>query len=206
MVGRIRQSGYTSNMTDDKEIWVSQPRWRNSWEEVEELKGGGQGNAWRVRRKRDNREGFLKSIKGKKSPKRRARFSREADAYDSFDERGIPRLIESNARRWRDPEVEPYIVMDFIEGPTLRQWRENRERVELGTAIELTRKLLTTLSKCHEEELVHRDVKPDNIKLKGDDPRRPVLLDFGLSYRKESEIGWQSEPEEEIGNRFPASG
>ena len=111
-------------------------------------------------------------------------------------------LIESNAHRWDEVEAEPYIVTDFIEGPTLRQWRENRERVEPDEAIDATRELLAILSKCHEAGLVHRDVKLDNIILADDDPGRPVLLDFGLSFRKGSDIDFETEHGQEVGNRF----
>ena len=189
-------------MSEHPEIWVSQARWRDGWVVVEKLQGGGQGNAWRVRRKLDDRDGFLKAIKDKRDPERRARFSREANAYGTVTARGIPRLIESNAHRWEEVEAEPYIVTDFIEGPTLRQWRETRERVELDEAIDATRELLAILSKCHEAGLVHRDVKPDNIILADDDPGRPVLLDFGLSFRKGSDIDFETEHGQEVGNRF----
>ena len=189
-------------MSEHPEIWVSQARWRDSWVVVEKLQGGGQGNAWRVCRKLDDRDGFLKAIKEKRDPERRARFSREANAYGTVTARGIPRLVESNAHRWEEVEVEPYIVTDFIEGPTLRQWRESRERVEFDEAIDATRELLAILSKCHEAGLVHRDVKPDNIILADDDPGRPVLLDFGLSFRKGSYIDFETEHGQEVGNRF----
>ena len=169
---------------------------------VRKIRGGGQGNAWQVRRKLDDRDGFLKAIKAKRNPERRARFSREANAYGTVKARGIPRLIESNAHRWEEAEVEPYIVTDFIEGSTLRQWREKRERVALDEAIAATRELLAILSKCHEAGLVHRDVKPDNIIFVGDDPGRPVLLDFGLSFRKGSDIDFETEHGQEVGNRF----
>ena len=189
-------------MSEHQEIWVSQARWRDSWVVVRRIRGGGQGNAWQVRRKLDDRDGFLKAIKAKRNPERRARFSREANAYGTVKARGIPRLIESNAHRWEEAEVEPYIVTDFIEGSTLRQWREKRERVALDEAIAATRELLAILSKCHEAGLVHRDVKPDNIILAGDDPGRPVLLDFGLSFRKGSDIDFETEHGQEVGNRF----
>ena len=80
-VGGRRRSGFAPDMTDHQEIWVNQARWRDSWVAVRKLPGGGQGNAWRVRRKRDDRDGFLKAIKAKRVPERRARFSREANAY-----------------------------------------------------------------------------------------------------------------------------
>ena len=189
-------------MSERQEVWVSQAHWRDNWVVVRKLRGGGQGNAWRVRRKLEDRDGFLKAIKAKRDPERRARFSREANAYGTVNARGIPRLVESNAHRWEEVGVEPYIVTEFIEGPTLRQWSENRERVELDEAIDATRKLLAILSKCHEAGLVHRDVKPDNIILADDDPGRPVLLDFGLSFRKGSDIDFETEHGQEVGNRF----
>ena len=98
--------------------------------------------------------------------------------------------------------MEPYMVTEFIEGPTVRQWRESRERVSLRDAIGVTRELLAILSACHGAGLVHRDVKPDNIILADGDPGRPVLLDFGLSFRKGSEIDFETEEGQEIGNRF----
>ena len=103
-------------MINQQRIWVDQANWRRHWDEVQRLQGGGQGNAWRVRRKRDGREGFLKAMKAKKDSERRARFSREANAYGTINAKGIPRLIESNAHLHLEKEVEPYIVTDFIEG------------------------------------------------------------------------------------------
>ena len=145
---------------------------------------------------------FLKAVRAKENAERRARFSREANTYGTVDVKGIPRLIESNAHLHLDAEVEPYIVTDFIEGSTLRQWRESQVRVELDTAINATWELLIILSKCHDEDLVHRDVKPDNIIFADSDPGRPILLDFGLSFRKGSEIDCETAHGQEIGNRF----
>ena len=191
-----------SAMTGQIEIWVNQAHWRDRWDGVKQLPGGGQGNAWRVRRKGDGQDGFLKAIRSKRDPERRARFSREANAYATVTVRGIPRLIETNAHLWKDAALEPYMVTEFIEGPTLRQWREGRQRVSLHDAVGVTRELLAILKACHDEDLVHRDVKPDNIILADGDPGRPVLLDFGLSFRKDSEIDFATEDGQEIGNRF----
>ena len=53
-------------MSEHQEIWVSQARWRENWVVVRKLRGGGQGNAGRVLRKLENRDGFLKAIKAKR--------------------------------------------------------------------------------------------------------------------------------------------
>ena len=189
-------------MTNDQNIWVDHPRWSEGWTSVEELLGGGQGLARRGCRKRDGRVAFLKVIKEKRIVERRARFFREASAYDTIRAPGIPRLIESNAHQWENTGIEPYIATEFIEGPTLRRWQEAQDRFELDTAIETTKKLLAILSACHAGDVVHRDVKPDNIILANGDPGRPVLLDFGLNYHEIEGFAFDTEYGQEVGNRF----
>ena len=189
-------------MNDDEETWVECARWPERWEVIAKLPGGGQGKAFQARRKIDGREAFLKAIKAKTDPERRARFFREANAYDTFRVGGVPHLIESSAHRHKDAEIEPYIAIDFIMGPTLRQWREEQHRVDLSAAVVTTRSLLTTLRDCHAAGCVHRDVKPDNIILAGADPARAMLLDFGLNFHETPDIDFATEHWQEVGNRF----
>ena len=184
------------------ETWVDIKKWHERWEEIEKLPGGSQGDSFRVRRKTDGREAFLKAIKAKKDPERRARFFREASAYDTFSINGIPRLIESNAHQHKDKGFEPYIVTDFVEGPTLRKWRQEQSHVDLKTAVATTRWLLLTLRGCHTVGCVHRDIKPDNIILIDSNPAQGMLLDFGLNFHETPSIGLETENVQEIGNRF----
>ena len=189
-------------MTDEPKIWVEHRRWSESWTDLQELPGGGQGLARKAQRIRDGRTAFVKAIKAKRNAVRRARFFREASAYDTIRVQGIPGLIESNAHHWENSGVEPYIATEFIEGPTLRRWREAREHVELDAAIETSRRLLAILGACHTGGVVHRDVKPDNIILANGDAARPWLLDFGLNYHRIEGVDFKTEHWEEIGNRF----
>ena len=182
--------------------WVAHEQWSDYWVSIQEYSGGGQGEAKRVLRKSDGQEGFLKAIRMKNDPERRGRFFREASAYDTMKSSGILHLVESNAHLHDDSDVVPYVVTEFIEGPTLHQWRKTQSLVELAIAIRTTRELLVTLTKCHASGLVHRDVKPDNIVLADGDPRRPVLLDFGLSYQKAAENELETDEGQELGNRF----
>ena len=189
-------------MNDEKENWVDCAKWRERWEVIENLPSGGQGQAFRALRKTNSCEAFLKAIKAKTDPERRARFFREANAYDTIRIGGIPHLIESNAHRHRDSEIEPYIATDFIMGPTLRKWREARPHVDLNIAVATARSLLSTLSECHTSGCVHRDVKPDNIILVGANPAQAMLLDFGLNFHETPDIDFATEHGQEIGNRF----
>ena len=181
---------------------VDQKRWSDNWLSIEEYSGGGQGETKRVSRKSDGQEGFLKVIRRRNDLERRGRFFREATAYDTMKSRGIPRLVESNAHLHDDGEVVPYIVTEFIEGPTLHEWRQAQSMVELDIAVRTTRELLVILTMCHASGFVHRDVKPDNIILAEGDPGRPVLLDFGLNFHKAAKHDLETEQGQELGNRF----
>lgn len=189
-------------MTDSSSSWVDCPTWSKHWEKLGTLVGGGQGEAYKARRLSDGKIGFLKIIKAKRDPERRARFFREATAYDSFGVEGIPRLIESNAHRHADGAFTPFIVTEFIVGSTLRSWREAQASVPVEIAVMTTWKLLDILQACHAEGCVHRDVKPDNIILEDGDPTRVWLLDFGISYHNLADVDFQTEDHQEVGNRF----
>ena len=190
-------------MTNCKKSWVDRRHWSEGWETLEKLPGGGQSHAKRVQRIHDSHHvAFLKVIKSKKSLERRTRFFREAGAYDTIRVSGIPRLIESNVHHWEDLEFEPYITTEFIQGSTLRQWRDAQTHVKLSTAIETVRRLLIILKACHASKVVHRDIKPENIILTNDDPSRPVLLDFGLSYHVNENLSFATKDGQEMGNRF----
>lgn len=182
--------------------WVDQKLWSENWESIQEYPGGGQGEARRVSRKSDGLEGFLKTIRRKNDQERRSRFFREATAYDTMQSWGIPRLVESNAHLHKRSEIVPYIVTEFIEGPTLHQWRDANPMVELGIAVRTTQELLVILTTCHASGLVHRDVKPDNIILAEGNPGRPVLLDFGLNFHRATRNDLETELGQELGNRF----
>ncbi len=188
-------------MNDATSPWTEARRWRDRWEIVEALPGGGQGEAFRARRKEDGREGFLKVLKAKTVRERRSRFFRDATAYESFAVEGIPDLVESNAHRHADPDFELFIVTEFVSGPTLTRWRTD-QAASLGEAVAATRRLLTILRDCHAQGCVHRDVKPDNIIAVDGDISRMALLDFGLSYHGEAGKDFRTEDGQEVGNRF----
>ncbi|MYK12435.1 MAG: protein kinase, partial [Acidobacteriia bacterium] len=186
----------------DSEIWVDCRQWSDRWSVEENLHGGGQGSAYRVRRKTDKQLAFLKAIKAKRDPERRRRFFREAATYDTVRANGLPHLIESNANFHDKPGYVPYVATSFIEGPTLQEWRDAQQTVALPVAISTTQALLKTLRMCHVEDVLHRDIKPDNIIMKEGDPLQPILLDFGLSFHALQPAELETEDRQELGNRF----
>ncbi len=75
---------------------------------------------------------------------------------------------------------EAYFVMDWLEGESLRD-RLRREELSLEQTLAVGSCVLRGLSEAHARDVVHRDVKPANIFLEGNDPSRAKLLDFGIA-------------------------
>ncbi len=189
-------------MSAHNSSWVDVKTWKERWKVVEKLSGGGQGEAFRATRKGDGKLGFLKIIKSKNDFERRARFSREANAYDTFRIASVPRLLESNAHRHAEADYIPFLVTDYVEGSTLGKWRARQTQVTFEMGIDLTCRLLEILAGCHAKSLIHRDVKPENIILQDDDPTHPWLLDFGLNHHEIPDADFATEYGQEVGNRF----
>ncbi len=185
--------------------WIDNKKWHEKWEKLKDLGDGGQGKAFLAHRKDDKTHACIKVIKHNKDDERRRRFCREATAYDTYRIENIPKLIESNAHHHSDVAYELYIATDFIEGSTLEKWR-GKHTPDLRQAVEITRSLLFILRDVHANQCVHRDIKPDNIILRENDPSKVMLLDFGLSYHdiSENDISTMSNQEGRISTLLSA--
>ncbi len=71
-----------------------------------------------------------------------------------------------------------YYVMPYIEGESLRDRLDREGKLPLEDLIRLTDEVAAALSYAHEQGIVHRDVKPENIMLSGG---RAVVADFGIA-------------------------
>ena len=79
-----------------------------------------------------------------------------------------------------------YIIMDFVEGVTLKDYvTAHGGRLSMTDALDLLRPVMTALEKVHEAGLIHRDISPDNIMVMSTGEAR--ILDFGAA--KSFELG-----------------
>jgi serine/threonine-protein kinase len=70
------------------------------------------------------------------------------------------------------------LIMSKVNGPTLKNHVENIGPLKEEGVIECLQQLISALQKMKEENIIHRDIKPDNIMLEG---TKPILIDFGCS-------------------------
>ncbi len=101
------------------------------------------------------------------------RFLREIGILAQLDHPRLTRLLDSGQADWCI-----YFVMDYVEGEPLRRHMDNNRPMDLAEAGEIACDLLDVLDYAHQHDVVHRDVKPDNVILATDGAR---LLDFGIA-------------------------
>ena len=105
-------------------------------------------------------------------PKMRKRFTQEAQNLAKLDHQNIVKVYD-----YGEYENAPYLVMELLEGTSLRNFTGTR--LPYQTAAALLAPIADALAYMHSKGLVHRDVKPSNIIIKSD--KTPVLADFGIS-------------------------
>ena len=145
------------------------------YELLGEIARGGMSVVYRARQQGLDRIVAVKILPGAAfaSVAVRERFQREAQAVARLKHEGIIAVHEVG--QWLG---QPFLSMDFIEGPSLARRLANRAVAPMegaGILLEVTR----AIGHAHRHGVAHRDLKPSNILLTPD--LRPVLTDFGLA-------------------------
>jgi hypothetical protein len=106
------------------------------------------------------------------------RFKREAHAASRFRHENAVKVLGTGLTE----DGLPYIAMDLVEGRSLKEIAATQTPMAPGRAANLTAQLLRALGAAHRSGIVHRDMKPDNIRVVVDDDgiERPRILDFGI--------------------------
>ncbi len=104
------------------------------------------------------------------------RFHIEAEALAALNHPNICQVYEVSK-----VEGVPYLTMSFIEGSNLSDLIPQRRPLPPEQAVELVRKLALALQAAHEQGVVHRDLKPQNVRI--NKQGEPVIVDFGLALR-----------------------
>ena len=105
------------------------------------------------------------------------RFSREAEAASKVSHENIVNLLDVGT----DGDMR-YIVMEYVDGQTLKDLIRQRGTIHPDTAIRMTIRILAAVDHAHRNGIVHRDIKPQNILV--DNQGRVKVADFGIARLK----------------------
>src|SRR5258707_5454317 len=139
----------------------------------------GQGGFAAVFRARDNglnRDVAVKvlDVELSPSPTVAERFLREAQTVARLEHPHIVPIYKVG----RHEEVF-YIIMRCIDGPSLGDLLERHQKLSIGDAARIARQVADALAYAHSHDIVHRDIKPDNILL--DKSGHVLVTDFGIA-------------------------
>jgi len=143
---------------------------------LRELGRGAQATVWLAHDPRLDREVAVKLLSADADESTRSEWLNEARAVSRLTHPNIVPVFEAD-----EFDGQPYLVFEYVPGPTLSEQRRKRPSLPARDAVALLLGVLDALAAAHEQGIVHRDLKPSNILLGNDG--RPRVMDFGIAAR-----------------------
>ncbi|MCW2795608.1 Stk1 family PASTA domain-containing Ser/Thr kinase [Nocardioides sp.] len=146
----------------------------------------GRGGMAEVRKGTDTRLGRVVAVKRLRTDLAsdatfQARFRREAQSSASLNHPSIVAVYDTGEETATDGSgvAQPYIVMEYVAGRTLRDILREGRKILPERALEITSGVLSALDYSHRAGIIHRDIKPGNVMLT---PSGDVkVMDFGIA-------------------------
>ncbi len=152
----------------------AEPTQLGEFEVLEKIGAGGMGSVYRARQKEPERVVALKTLHPwLVSPAALERFRFEAQALASLTHPGIPPVYAVGQH-----EGLVYFAMELVEGPPLLKFVAERQLDTRGR-VALLALVAEAVHHAHLRGFVHRDLKPDNVRVTSDGT--PRVLDFGIA-------------------------
>lgn len=146
------------------------------YEILELIGSGGMANVYKARCHRLNRLVAIKILKSDLADNAdfRRRFHDESQAVAQLSHANIVSVYDVST----NPDRE-YIVMELIDGITLKQYMERRGRMDWRESLHFITQIMRGLSHAHSRGIIHRDIKPQNIMVLRDGSVK--VADFGIA-------------------------
>jgi len=138
---------------------------------------GGMSVVYKARDLLENRYVAIKILKDEflSDQKSRRRFLNESRAIAMLSHDNIVDVFDVNFEG-----ATQYIVMEYIDGITLKTFMTEKHILPIDDAIKFTAQILVALEHAHERGVIHRDIKPHNIMLLDDESIK--VADFGIAH------------------------
>ncbi len=148
----------------------------NRYEIIEEIGKGGMAHVYKAHCNLLNRMVAIKVLRQdlEEDSDFLRRFNTEAQAAASLVHPNIVSIFDFGY-----DQGYHYIVMEYIEGITLKQYIQEKAPLDMPDALSIAYQICDALSAAHEKNIVHRDIKPHNIMITND--HRVKVTDFGIA-------------------------
>lgn len=148
------------------------------YELVELVGRGGMAEVYKARQENMDRYVAVKVLHPHLAAQRGfvCRFTREAHSLGKLHHPHILPVFDFNA--WLETY---YMVMDYLPGHTLQSYLAEKGCLPLSEALSIVRQVTDALVYAHQQEIIHRDIKAENIMFTDETCSRVVLADFGLA-------------------------
>ncbi len=160
---------------------MTQPRLLGGRYELDGIVGrGGMAEVFRARDIRLDRVVAVKTLRDDlaRDATFQARFRREAQSAASLNHPSLVAVYDTG-EDMSGPSHVPYIVMEYVDGRTLRDLLRDDRRLLPERALEITDGVLRALDYSHRNGIVHRDIKPGNVMLTRNGEVK--VMDFGIA-------------------------
>lgn len=146
------------------------------YEVLEQVGGGGMSIVYRARDKYLNRIVAIKVLREHLTSDEEfvARFRREAQAVASLSHPNIVSIYDVG-----QDQGMYYLVMEMIEGRNLKEIIKEKGKIPVNEAVEIAKQICEALEHAHQQQIIHRDIKPHNIILTADGKAK--VTDFGIA-------------------------
>ena len=152
----------------------------NRYEILEKIGTGGMGNVFKAHDSKLDRIVAIKVLKLEYNEDNNfiRKFKRESLAAASISHPNIVSIYDVGTEKIQDKEVH-YIVMEYIDGKTLKDLINDEGRLSEKRALNYCIQIAEALKVAHSKHIVHRDIKSQNIMVTRDD--RIKVTDFGIA-------------------------
>ncbi len=155
---------------------------QNRYRIVEKVGSGGMAIVYRAEDIKTNRSVAVKILKPEYNEDQEfcQRFQREADAISQMTHHNIVNLLDVGIE-----DGHRYLVMEYVQGRTLKVVIKEKGKMSPEVTAQIAIRILAALKHAHQNGIIHRDIKPQNILVHDDGHIK--VADFGIATKMDSE-------------------